>query len=206
MYFRDPSGNQWEMYCSQGFTALPLRVGSRAGGDYVIPFASLGYDGLVQADPDRVPAVRAADYNHMTLPTRDHEECKRFWMRVFGGRLTNDNTDHKTVEVGRSEIGLAPFPGGWTAPDALYPYYTLDVEADALVALRGRLESFGIPTHRVVTRDGEGASTYFRDPSGNLGELYCRSGFTGPADRIGRDESAIDVRSLNYDRWKDPGR
>src|SRR4029453_11262545 len=28
MYFRDPSGNQFEMFCAQGDVGLPLRIGA----------------------------------------------------------------------------------------------------------------------------------------------------------------------------------
>jgi catechol 2,3-dioxygenase-like lactoylglutathione lyase family enzyme len=207
MYFRDPSGNQWELYCPSGFTALPLRIGSRAGGDYVIPFPALVYDALTAPNEAGLPNVRAADFNHMTIPVRDHEEGKRFFMAVFGGKLTNDNHDHKTVQIGRSPIGMAPFAGGWTAPDALYPYYTLRVRAEDLLPLQQRLESFGVPTHEIITRTESDAATYFRDPSGNLWELACETGFAGPARRVSDPaDPGVDVHALSYDRWNDPGR
>ncbi|HEX6513789.1 MAG TPA: VOC family protein, partial [Chloroflexota bacterium] len=48
MYFRDPSGNQFEIYSEDG-APIPLRIGARAGGDYVVPFATLSYDELPTA-------------------------------------------------------------------------------------------------------------------------------------------------------------
>jgi hypothetical protein len=39
--------------------------------------------------------------------------------------------------------------------------------------LKERLEAHGIPTHPIWTRNGHTGLVYFRDPSGNLLELYC---------------------------------
>lgn len=36
MYFRDPSGNQFELFCPNGFSAVLLRLGSRAGVRHVV--------------------------------------------------------------------------------------------------------------------------------------------------------------------------
>lgn len=46
MYFRDPSGNQFELYSPEGGGSLPLRIGARAGGDYHIDFDALTYHGF----------------------------------------------------------------------------------------------------------------------------------------------------------------
>jgi hypothetical protein len=57
MYFRDPSGNQFESFCPSGFNAVPLRLGHRACGDYVIDFAALCYSALptMRSSPTPVP-------------------------------------------------------------------------------------------------------------------------------------------------------
>ena len=45
MYFRDPSGNLFEFFCTQGFkNADTLPVARSAGGDYHPPIAELSYD------------------------------------------------------------------------------------------------------------------------------------------------------------------
>lgn len=203
MYFRDPSGNQFEMYCPEGDIGMPKRVGARAGGDYVIPFASLVYREL--KDPTtEPPPVRASDFNHMTLPSKDLEESKRFLVEVFGGTVTIDHASHVTVVVGGAEIGNGgPMDGGWTAPDAEYPHYTFMVEPDDLLPLIERLASFGVPTSDVFTRNGTDAAVYYRDPTGNLWELACERGFTGPTRRTpsaGGDYTP-DLRALCYDHW-----
>ena len=211
MYFRDPSGNQFEMFCPGGDTGLPLRIGHRAGGDYVIPFPTLVYSDLKEpaVASSSLSRVRALGFNHMTLPSKDLGAGKRFFTEIFGGEVTIDHPSHVTVVVGGAEVGMGgPLDGGWTAPDAEYPHYTFLIGPNDLLPLKERFESYGVPTHDIFTRDGTDAATYFRDPSGNLFELYCEGGFTGSTVRTpsaGGDD-LIDVQALCYDRWQDPGR
>jgi catechol 2,3-dioxygenase-like lactoylglutathione lyase family enzyme len=210
MYFRDPSGNQFELFCPGGDTGLELRIGHRAGGDYVIPFPSLVYDGLPVEDPDPalVPQVRATAFNHMTLPSKDLAEGKRFFTTVFGGTVTIDHTSHVTVVVGGAEIGMGgPLDGGWTAPDDEYPHYTFLVAPGSLLPLKHRLSEFGVPTSDVFSRGGEDASVYFREPTGNLFELGCPTGFIGERRllRSAGGDYSVDLRGLTYDHWNDPG-
>lgn len=208
MYFRDPSGNQFEMYCAEGFDAVPLKLGARAGGDYVIDFAALNYRSLQPpADRSKLPKGRPVGYNHMTLPVRDMHEGKRFWVAVVGGSVLFELPDHVTVVLGGAEIGQSTTDSGWTSPDAEYPHYTLLVKPAVLIPLKERLKSYGIPTHDIWTRNGTDAAMYFRSPTGNLWEFYCESGFTGPVRRgvSAGGDYAPNVKALNYDAWKDPG-
>jgi hypothetical protein len=111
------------------------------------------------------------------------------------------------VEIGGIDVSFSAVSGGWTARDSELPRYAFSVAPEHLLPLKMRLESFGIPTHDVCTHNGSDAWMYFRDPSGNLFELYCERGFTGPIRGVqaGAD-STVDVASLCYDRWSDPGR
>ena len=43
MYFRDPSGTLWELYCESGFKGVARR-GVSAGGDYLPDVKALNYD------------------------------------------------------------------------------------------------------------------------------------------------------------------
>ena len=209
MYFRDPSGNQFELYCAEGFNAVPLKSGARAGGDYVIDFAGLNYRSLQPpADKSKLPKVRPQGFNHMTLPVRDMQEGKRFWVSAVGGTMLFELPDHVTVVVGGEQIGQSNAKGGWTAPDAEYPHYTLHVKPEDLIPLKERLESYGVPTHDIWTRNGTDAAMYFRSPTGNLWQFYCESGFKGTVRQgvsAGGDYTP-DVKTLNYDSWKDPGK
>jgi catechol 2,3-dioxygenase-like lactoylglutathione lyase family enzyme len=209
MYFRDPSGNQFELFCPSGFNAVPLRLGHRAGGDYVVDFAALCYRALQTpaAGEARLPNVRPKGYNHMTLPVRDMHEAKRFFVAALGGKVAFERPEHITVIVGGAEIGLSSEAGGWTAADAEYPHYTFSVKLHDLAPLKQRLQAYGIPTSEVWTRDGLDAAIYFRDPSGNLWELRCESGFEGNVLRgvSAGGDYAPEVEALNYSAWNDPG-
>jgi catechol 2,3-dioxygenase-like lactoylglutathione lyase family enzyme len=208
MYFRDPSGNQFEMFCARGDVGLPLRIGHRAGGDYVIPFPSLVYREV--KDPTTVPPkIPPLEFNHMTLPSKDLQQSKRFLTEVFGGKVAIDNPSHVTVVVGGTEIGSGKQPdGGWTEPDAEYPHYTLGVAPEDLAPMRERLEHYGVPTSEIYTRNGTDAAIYYRDPTGNLWELRCDHGFAGDLRRTpsAGGDYVPDVKALCYDRWNDPGR
>lgn len=209
MYFRDPSGNQFELFCASGFNAVPLKLGARAGGDYVINFPALCYSSLPKAARgDDLPKVRPGGFNHMTLPFRDIQEGKRFFLEVLGAEFVFELPDHVTVRLGGAEIGMGRQPYGSTPPDAEYPHYTVLVKPADLTALKQRLEQHGVPTQDIWTRDGTDAALYFRDPSGNLWELYCERGFNGAARRgvSAGGDYAVDVNALNYSAWKDPAR
>ncbi|HLG69857.1 MAG TPA: VOC family protein [Chloroflexota bacterium] len=198
MYFRDPSGNQFELFCPDARNAFPLRLGSRAGGVYAVDFPSLSYDRL-RPPTTAVPAARPAGYNHMTLPVRDLQEGKRFWTEVLGGWVSLEHSAHITVVVGGAEVGISPESGGWTAPDAEYPHYTFRVQPEDLLPLKDRLAAYGVPTSDVWSRDGADARFYFRDPSGNLWELLCDAGYAGP---LAGAAYRPDVAALNYDAWR----
>jgi catechol 2,3-dioxygenase-like lactoylglutathione lyase family enzyme len=210
MYFRDPSGNQFELFCPSGFNAVPLRLGHRAGGDYVIDFASLCYGALraPATNTAELPNVRPGGYNHMTLPVRDMHEAKRFFVAALGGTVALERPAHITVVVGGAEIGLSSETRGWTAADAEYPHYTFLVVPQDLAALKQRIEAYDVPTSEIWSRNGSDAELYFRDPSGNLWELCCESGFKGTVRRrvSAGSNYAPDVTALNYDAWKDPGK
>lgn len=207
MYFRDPSGNEFELFCPSGFNAVPLRFGSRAGGDYVIDFAGLCYSKLQKPAPGTdLPTVGPGGYNHMTLPVRDMHEAKRFFVAALGGTVAFERPEHITVIVGGAEIGLSSESGGWTAADAEYPHYTLLVKSADMIPLKQRLETYAVPTSDLWSRNGSDTAMYLRDPSGTLWELYCESGFQGVVRRgvsAGGDYKP-DVKALNYETWRDP--
>ena len=209
MYFRDPSGNQFELFCPSGFTAVPLRLGHRAGGDYVIDFPSLCYSSLKSPDAKEEPLkVRPGGFNHMTLPCRDLQEGKRFFVEVFGSPVTVERPDHVTVLLGGAQVGMGRQIHGSTTKHLEHPNYRLLAKPDQLMPLKQRLESYGVPTHDVWTRNGIDAAMYFRDPSHNLWELYCERGFQGSV-RQGISAGgtyAVDFGALHYEAWHDPGK
>lgn len=202
MYFRDPSENQFELYSPQGGGSLPLRIGARAGGDYTIDFDALSYRKLAPAPRDAasLPAVRATGFNHMTVPVRDLAEGRRFFLEVVGATMAFESRTHVQVVVGGAELGMAPQDRGYTPPDARLPRRRYTVDAVALRSMKARLESFGVPTHEPATSDGTDALMYFRDPSGNLFELFCPEPDADLANAARRrSEASVDVRALMHD-------
>jgi catechol 2,3-dioxygenase-like lactoylglutathione lyase family enzyme len=174
LYFRDPSGNQFELYSPQGGGSLPLRIGARAGGDYQIDFEPLSYRQLAPpADAASLPAVGATGFNHMTVPVRDLAEGRQFFLEVVGAPLLFESRTHVQVVFGGAELGMAGQDRGYTAAGARLPRRRYTVDAVALRELKARLESFGVPTDEPGTDEEAGAFMCFRDPSGNLFELFC---------------------------------
>lgn len=165
VYFRDPTGNQFELFSPTGAGSLPLRVGARAGGDYVTDFTALAYRKLGHPNGAVLPDVRPIGFNHMTLPCRDLPEAKHFLVDVLGGRVSYEGKAHVTAVIGDADIGAAPQAGGWTAPGARLPRYTFRADEAALRDLRDRFKRFD-----VAIEDWGGALSY-RDPSGNLFEV-----------------------------------
>lgn len=201
VYFRDPSGNQFELFAPDGTKGrIPLRVGARAGGDYVIDFHALTYDAFERpADDSGAPLTRPTGFNHLTMPCRDLPLAKRFLVDVLGGVVNYEGKTHVTASIGGADIGVAPQPEGYTGPDARFPQYAFLVRASALLAMKKRLETLGVPTSAIATDNGRDALLYFRDPSGNLYRFVCRD--AGPdLLRSAVSEPDVDVSALNY-QW-----
>jgi catechol 2,3-dioxygenase-like lactoylglutathione lyase family enzyme len=206
MYFRDPSGNLFELYCTEGMPqADQLPVGAKAGGDYAIDFGALNYR---WQPPAAVPPAVAArqprplGLNHMTLPVRDIPQALRFWTTVLGAK---PGKVAQQVDIGGITLSFNEQPGGWTGWDEEFPHYAFFVSGEAMRPLEARLAAHGVPTNPVWTRNQVEALMYFRDPSGNLFELYCPQGLKD-ADKLPRGvaaggDYAVDLAALNY-QWE----
>ncbi len=108
------------------------------------------------------------------------------------------------MRIGGINFGFSVQKDGWTGYSAEYPHYAFFIEAEDLVPMKERLESYGVPTNHLWSRDGVKVVMYFRDPSGNLFELYCGKDFKDVATvaRAGASgEYMFDLGALNYD-WK----
>ena len=147
--------------------------------------------------------------NHLSIPVRDRAEAVRFFTEVLGAELALANPSFTEVRLAGTIIGLSEQKGGWTAPNAEFPHYAFSVEGQDMQPMKDRLESYGIPTHAIWTRHGVEALMYFRDPSGNLFELYCTEGYpeagTAPRPASWGGDFSIDFPALSYDAWRDPG-
>jgi catechol 2,3-dioxygenase-like lactoylglutathione lyase family enzyme len=157
-------------------------------------------------------ATRAADrladkqprffgMSHVSLPCRDLEESKLFYARVLGGELVHEIPGFFEYRITDMIFGLSEQPGGWTGLDDEYPHYAFYTDGENFRLMTDWLDRHGIPNHPY--RRDRTALIYFRDPSGNLLEVYCRrieaaAGFARGAKQGG--DYAIDFAALNY-RW-----
>jgi catechol 2,3-dioxygenase-like lactoylglutathione lyase family enzyme len=210
IYFRDPSGNLFELYCDTGYDAIDsLPLAPRRGGK-AIDFRGLNYQwknksGALGAKQE-IPKPRFTAFAHASLYCRDFEQAKRFFTQVVGGELIHEVKDSATgfaeVRVAGIIIGFTDRPGSTTKRDAEYPHYAFFVEPDDFLPMVAWLRHKGVTTSEPWTRDGIKGLLYFRDPSGNLFEMYCpnlkeAASFVRGAKQGGSYE--IDFGSLNYE-------
>jgi len=156
--------------------------------------------------------------NHFTLPVRDHEKSRRFYVELLGGEVRREPS-WDSVRAGRSnstalavricegaELDLFYQPFGMAEPDQLHPHHAFNVQsAQELDAFRTRLEATGVPT-ALITRQpttpkaGESCAVelHFNDPDGNHLQIDCRSYPFG--DHVG--VASFDPWDLQYS-WRD---
>jgi catechol 2,3-dioxygenase-like lactoylglutathione lyase family enzyme len=114
-----------------------------------------------------------AGFNHLSIPVKDVDQSLRFFIDVLGATWLQQQEGFAEVRCGGMTIGLSKQPGGWTGHDAEFPHYGLLMDAEDMWPMKERIEAHGVPTHPIWTRNGYTGLMYFRDPSGNLFELYC---------------------------------
>jgi catechol 2,3-dioxygenase-like lactoylglutathione lyase family enzyme len=208
MYFRDPSGNLFELYGDKGCEGIgSLPLGPRQGGP-PIDFGGLVYqwdEGSGTAAQEDTPRPRFSGFGHASLAVRDLEQSKRFFTQVMGGELIHDVEGFAEVRIAGVIIGLSNRSGRWTAWDVEYPHYAFFIGAQDFLPMKAWLDRNGVKTHQPWTRDGKKGLMYFRDPSGNLFESYCPKDFKEAAlfprgvKQGGSYE--IDFAGLNYE-WQ----
>ena len=201
IYFRDPSGNLFELYCDGGYPGMEsLALAPRRGG-LAIDFRRLNYrwDRSHLSSAGEPP--RFTGFAHASLYCTDLDQAKHFYTEVLGGELIHDVDGFAEVKVAGVIIGLTVRPGSVTARDAEYPHYAFFAEAEDFLPMVDWLRQNGVTTTEPWTRDGIKGLLYFRDPSGNLLEMYCRrieaaAGFARGAKQGG--DYAIDFAALSY--------
>ena len=151
------------------------------------------------------PRPKVSGISHMSLPVRNTKEAIRFFIEILGAEPVFERDGFGEVQMGGIILGFSQQEEGWTGYAAEYPHYAFFIEGDQFIPMKDRLESYGVPTTQIWTRDGVRTLMYFRDPSGNLFEIYCPNGFKD-AHKVPRGAKAggnydIDLAALNYD-WK----
>jgi catechol 2,3-dioxygenase-like lactoylglutathione lyase family enzyme len=145
-------------------------------------------------------------FAHASLPVRDVSEACRFWTQVLGAEpvLNHHPEQFAEIRVGGIILGFSRQPSGWTGRTAEFPHYAFFVKPEDMDTFKARLERAGVPTHAIWTRNRVEALMYFRDPSGNLFELYCKEGYavdTIPVGKGAGGDFQVNLAALNYD-WK----
>jgi catechol 2,3-dioxygenase-like lactoylglutathione lyase family enzyme len=146
---------------------------------------------------------RFSGMSHVSMPCRDLEESKIFYAQVMGGELVHEIEGFVEFRIEDIIIGLSEQSEGWTGPDDEYPHYAIFVEPEDFLPMVAWLRQKGVTTSEPWTRDGIKGLLYFRDPAGNLFEMYCpklkeADSFVRGAKQGG--SYAIDFAGLNY-QW-----
>ncbi len=158
------------------------------------------------SEPSGPPVFDGID--HVSFPCRDLAEGIRFYREVLGGTLLVQESAFALFDICGVRIGIGS--DGCTFLDAgtEYPHVGLACSAEALVQMKDWLGRCGVSSSDFWTRQGKEALMFFRDPSGNVIELFCHEGYAdapnlarGPARGHG---ITVDIDALRYDGWRVP--
>ena len=141
-----------------------------------------------------------ARLNHVSLSVDDLEVSKRFYVEVLGGRMVNDGTPHfAEVLVAGMIIGMSDVRGTSQAPASEFPHVAFEIESQHFMPMIELLHRHGVKTHQPWTRHQVEGLMYFKDPSGNLIEIYCPQ-FAGAKEiRVAPTPlDVVDLETLNY--------
>jgi len=147
-------------------------------------------------------------FAHVSMPCRDLEEGKLFYGKVLGGEMRVETPTFASFRLSNVDVGIGNVGCTFLEPSTEYPHFAFFCGPEALLAMKAWLARCGIPSSNLWTRSGVEALMFFRDPSGNMIELYCERGFKG-ADKLPRGPArghgtAVDVDALRYSSWKLP--
>jgi catechol 2,3-dioxygenase-like lactoylglutathione lyase family enzyme len=145
------------------------------------------------------------EFAHVSLPCRDLEEGKLFYGSVLGGELRVETPTFASFRLAGVDVGIGIEGCTFLGESAEYPHTAFFVSAEELEQMRAWLARCGIPTSNLWTRSGVEALMFFRDPSGNVIELFCRGGVEGaetlPKGPPRGHGTAVDIDVLRYDTW-----
>lgn len=162
----------------------------------------------IDLHPDVDGPATLASFAHVSVPCRDLEEGKRFYGEVLGGVLRVDTPTFASFKLAGVDIGIGTDGCTFIEPSNEYPHFAFFVDAKALVHIQRWLARCRIPTSNLWTRSGVEALMFFRDPSGNVIELYCRAGYAGandlPKGPPRGHGTAVDIDALTYTSWSLP--
>ena len=140
-------------------------------------------------------------FNHVSLVARDVDLCTKFYADVLGGRIVNAGTPNfAEVEVAGVIIGLSDVRGAAQPAASEFPHIAFEIESDQFLPMKQWLEDHGVKTHAPWTRHHVEGLMYFKDPAGNLIEIYCPK-FDGAKDlrKSGTIVGVAELESLDYE-------
>ena len=148
-------------------------------------------------------------FDHASLPSHDLDESIRFYSSVLGGELVVKEDHFALFKIAGTRVGIGSSGTTFMTENAEYPHIAFNVGPDALVQMKDWLTACGVPTSNFWTRKGIETLMFFRDPSGNVIELFCDSGYDGAAD-LPRGPArghgiTLDIDELRYTGWRLPG-
>lgn len=151
---------------------------------------------------------RLESFDHASLPCRDLDEAIRFYRDVLGGEILVTEDKFVLFRIAGTRIGIGSTGTSFMAEHAEYPHIAFTVGPEALVQMKSWLSECGIPSSGYWTRKGIETLMFFRDPSDNVIELFCESGYDGAAD-LPRGPArghgiTLDIDSLKYTEWHLP--
>ena len=160
-------------------------------------------EGGQQSEVKGPPRLR--QFAHVSVPCRDLEEGKRFYTKVLGGEMHVETPTFASFKLGGVDVGIGADGCSFIENSAEYPHFAFFASAEEMLQMKAWLTRCGIPTSNFWTREGVEALMFFRDPSGNMIELFCLQGFKG-ADKLPRGPArghgtAVDIDSLRYETW-----
>lgn len=160
------------------------------------------------ASTAKAPAPSSLKFAHVSVPCRDLEEGMDFYGRVLGGELHVLTPTFASFRLGGVDVGIGNEGCSFISPSNEYPHMAFYVDADTLLGMREWLGRCGIPVSNMWTRAGVETLMFFRDPSGNVIELFCVEGYDGakdlPRGPARGHGTAVDIDSLYYDKWTLP--
>ena len=147
-------------------------------------------------------------FDHVSVPCRDLEDGVRFYVDVLGGELVVKHEKFALFKIAETRIGIGSVGATFMMENAEYPHIAFNAGPDALVKMKQWLSACGVPTSDFWTRTGGETLMFFRDPSGNVIELFCDSGYDGAAE-LPRGPArghgtTIDIDALRYTDWHLP--